>query len=334
MIVQNAQGRQRAARNSPLRTYQIMGNHVATDFALRDLPPGIDARTTTTVLSTTRAFPPVGDLVREICDAGGNSVFRLSESASGLQYWARAIGTFWIEPDGARIWYRPAAGARDADIEHVISGPVLGLAFQSQGQTLLHAGAVAIDGHAAGFMAPHGFGKSTLAASFARSGHALITDDVLPLGEREGRITARQGVPRIKLWGDALVALGDDEDQYEVVLTGADKRRIPLNHRWGKPAPAELPLTALYLLEPHTDPARPIICTDLDPIQAVLSVLGNTYMADSLRGARAIRALDAATRIASAVPVRSIAYYRSFDTLPALHEAIRADMRQHRRRHD
>jgi hypothetical protein len=311
-----------------------MGNHVAADFALRDLPPGIDPRTTTTVLSTTRAFPPAGVLVREICDAGGCSVFRLSESPSGLQYWARAIGTFWIEPDGTRVWYRTEVGARQADIEHVISGPVLGLAFQSQGQTLLHAGAVAIDGSAAGFMAPHGFGKSTLAASFAQSGHALITDDILPLAEQEGRITAHQGVPRMKLWGDALAALGDDEHQYEVVLTGACKRRIPLNNRWGKPAPAELPLLALYLLDPHTDPTRPISCTDLDPIQAVLSVLGNTYMADSLRGARAIRALDAATRIASAVPVRSIAYFRSFDTLPALRGAIRADVREQRHRHD
>lgn len=331
MIVQRAPRYPGTTRRAPLRAFHVMGNDVVSDFALRDLPHGAVAKASTSLLATTRPFPPAGAVLREVHDTAGASVFRVTESEVGLQYWARDVGTFWIERCGTRIWYRVEPDVPVADVEHLLAGPVLGLAFQSQGQTLLHAGAVAIDGLAIGFMAPHGFGKSTLTASFARAGFPVITDDLLPLGEHGGRLIAYQGVPRMKLWRDSLAALGDDEQQYDIVLSGAEKRRVPVGGRWGAATTTALPLAALYLLEPHTDPTRPIAIAGLSRVQSVLSVLGNTYMADALRGQRAVRALAAASRVTSAVTVRSVSYYRDFATLPALRTALCADARE---RHD
>lgn len=334
MIVESGSRYPNATRRSPLHAYRIMGNDVVSDLLLRDLPASVGARATTTVLATARTFPPPGNLVREIRDAEGGSVFQLTESDAGLQYRARGVGTFWIEPGGTRIWYCVEPGARAADIEHVLSGPVLGLGFQAQGQSLLHAGAVSVDRFALGFMAPHGYGKSTLTASFVQAGHAMLTDDALSLGDRDGSVTARQSVSRMKLWGDSLAALGDDEANHDVVLSGSRKRRVPVGDLWGGATARELPLAALYLLEPHNDPARPIAISDLGATQSVLSVLGNTYMADALRGERALRALAAAARIASAVAVRGVSYYRAFETLPALRAALCADVRERQQRHD
>lgn len=334
MILQRLPPEPHARRRTPLRSYRIMGNHVVSDFALRDLPASVGARTTTSVLATTRAFPPAGDLVREIRDDGGDAIVRLTESAAGLQYRARDVGTFWIEPCGRHIWYRIDPDALLSDVEHMLAGPVLGLGFQAQGQTLLHAGAVAVDGVAVGFMASHGFGKSTLTASFVQAGHAMITDDVLPLNEHDGQWSAHQSVPRMKLWGDSLAAFGEDEQRYDRVISRMEKRRVPVDGRWGRATANALPLAALYLLQPHADPARPVEVAAIDPVQSVLAVLGNTYMADALRGERALRALAAATRIASVVPVRSVSYHRAFDTLPDLRAALCADVREQQQRHD
>ena len=50
------------------------------------------------------------------------------------------------------------------------------------------------------------------------------------------------------------------------------------------------------------------------------------YMPETLRGARAVAALEAATRIAETVPVRTITYHRSFENLPAIRDAILRDV--------
>lgn len=308
--------------------FRIMGRTIATDFAFRDLPPA-SAAGATTVLASTAPFPDPGALVREVSDGPTGAPFiRVSEGCHGLQYWMAGVGSFWVEPAGTRVWYRLAPGCRTADVEHVLAGPVLGLAFQLQGQVQLHASAVVLDGAAVAFAASHGAGKSTLAASFARAGHALLTDDILPLADGPDGWSALRSLARIKLWEDSLTALGDDPARYDVVMRCTDKRRVPLGERWGAVAPDSVPLAAIYLLTPHAEEDRRIEVTNVAPLEAAMRLLGNMYIADALRGERAARALAAAAGLAASVPVRRLAYPRAYATLPALREAIIADVRR------
>jgi hypothetical protein len=306
-----------------------MGRDVVSDFPFNDLPgAGVDGAAMS-VMEGRETFPEPGALVREmVMDHATNAVIRVFEGPSGIHYSADNVGCFWIEPTGTRVWYRAAAGARPADIEHLLIGPVIGLALQLQGHVLLHASAVVVDGAAVAFAAPHGSGKSTLAASFVRAGHPLLTDDVLPLAEHEGGVRAMHSVARMKLWDDSLAALGEDHHHYDHAVSWLEKRRVRVGESWGEVAPGDLPLSAVYLLAPHQDSRAAIEFRDLTPVQAALQLVGNMYMAELLSGERAVRALDVAARMAPAVRIKRVSYRRSYDNLQELRASILADARR------
>ena len=61
------------------------------------------------------------------------------------------------------------------------------------------------------FMGHSGAGKSTLAAWFHDEGYRILADDVSVIGFGEGgQPTVRPGLPRLRLWRDALDATGRD----------------------------------------------------------------------------------------------------------------------------
>lgn len=64
--------------------------------------------------------------------------------------------------------------------------------------TLLHAGAVVLEGHAVLFLAPTNTGKSTLVRGFNRQGILALSDDKLAVHVREGRWRAVSAHGRIR----------------------------------------------------------------------------------------------------------------------------------------
>jgi hypothetical protein len=308
-----------------------MGRPVTTDFAFDDLDPTATSEGATSILETRAPFPSPGTLIRTVADADHEPArIQVFEGNDGIQYWVRDISRFWIEPSGTRVWYCTAPGAVSGDVDHVLAGPILGLAFQLQGQVILHASAVAVGDVAVAFAGPHGAGKSTLAASFVREGHQLVADDKLSVAARPTGFHALRSLPRMKLWEDSLAALDEDADRYEPVLSWGDKRRVTIGRHWGTGAPAELPLAAVYLLAPHRRLGSDITFEPVEPVPASFALLSNMYMAHLLRGQRAAQALDASVRMTTAVPIVRVSYGRAYDGLPVLRAAIIAD--SHRRR--
>jgi hypothetical protein len=305
----------------------LMGRDIASEFPLRALPPAATDRASVEVRSSRSPLPPSGRLVRAVHDESGAPRIRVYEGSGGIRYWARGIGAFWIAPDGTRVLYRLEDPVRPLDVEQILTGPVLGLALQQQGDLLLHAGAVVVDGAAAAFAAPHGWGKSTLTASFVRAGHAMLTDDILPLSWCGTGVVVHPSVPRIKLWEDSLGAFGEDEGDHRPVLSWLDKRRVEVGSGWGSVAAERVPLASLYLLAPHADAGAPIEIAALEPADAALQLVANMYMAEMSRGERAARSLTAAARLASIARVRRLSYCRTYENLSAIRAAVIADMR-------
>lgn len=238
----------------------------------------------------------------------------------GVRYTATGIGEFLIHDGGHRVTYSLQANAAPIDVQHMLTGPALVMALQLQGEFVLHGGAIERDGQVFAISAPHGFGKSTLTASFYRAGHPVRSDDVIPVREREGTFFGGQGQPWIKLWDNALEEFGDDVTQYDNVLTGYDKRIIP-----GVTTEGELPLRTIYLLAPHLHEDKPIEFQKLTGLEGALAVMASVYSPEILEGPLAVHNLDFATRVAAKVPVRVASYYRSFENLPAIREAILRD---------
>lgn len=145
-------------------------------------------------------------------------------------------GTMLIDNDIARFLVRggddillelkPGASTRDA--RAYLLGSIMGAVLHQRRLLPLHANAVVIDGRAVAFSGASGTGKSTLAAHFRSQGRAVLSDDVCVITfDRDGQALAWPGIPRIKLWGDALAAFGRTAGDLERVLDGQDKFSLP-----------------------------------------------------------------------------------------------------------
>lgn|GEM_PF-3417530 len=300
---------------------------VRSDFPFRDLHRiSGDA-----AFELVRANSPLlidGLQVRALWDPTRNlHTLRVFENDAGITWDVTDVGRFHVDSTGRTITYDLQPGALLSDAENMLVGPVLSVAGQQAGHVMLHASAVQFAGGAIAFSAPSGFGKSTLVASFREERLPLISDDVLPvLFESQGPVAVPY-LPKIKLWAESLAALGADCDAFDPVLSWRDKRRVKVD-AWGQPARQPVPLRVLYLLAPRDQAGVPPRFEPVEPSTRWRAVHACMYMAEMLRGRRAALALDAAIRLSEAVPVRVVSYCRSFETLPALREAILRDAEQ------
>lgn len=317
-----------------------MGELVASDFPFRDLeaddrspgrPPG-DAEPVPAVQITSHDgdFPPLGVLVREIVEPEAGRHLRVWANERGLQWTVGGVGRFWLNPEGTEARYQLQADALESDVEQILLGPVLGIARQSRGGTLLHGSAVLCDGGVAIFCAPGGSGKSTLAAQFGRREHLIVADDAVPLDVSGSRVVATPYVPRLKLWEPSFAAFGEQPDQYDRILSGHGKRRVKPSGRWGAVAPEPAPVVAIYALAPYSPGAvggdRDVIVDPIPPLEATLYLAANMYMSEIATSERSRAQLRSAALVAERVPIRRLLYQRTFEQLPGLVAAITGDL--------
>jgi hypothetical protein len=298
---------------------------VLADIAGCDLPAGGDSVVRVQVEAADVANPAEASMVRTSPGSDGTPAIQLMATADGFIYDVEGVARFFIASSGDYVGHSIVPGAAIHDIDHFLAGPVLGLAFQLRGGIALHASAVMIDGQAVAFSAGHGAGKSTLATNLGVLGLPVVTDDVLALRAEGDGWTAIRSLPRAKLWGDSLEALGRSVEQFGTVVSWLGKRRITIGRDFGSLAPEELPLGAIYLLDPRSS-ERELEIAPIEGSQAALMLLGNMYMPEAIRGPRTASTLDAAIAMTSRVPVRRITYYRSYEAFTSIRDAVLADL--------
>src|SRR5207302_2010220 len=159
-------------------------------------------------------------------------------AAGGTLLVIEDVGRYWVA-DGASVIVEPLLEAPDRNVRLFLLGSVLGLVLHQRGLLPLHANAVEIGGRAFLFMGPSGEGKSTLAAWFHDRGLRVIADDVcVAERQRDGRLLAFPGIPRLRLWKDALEATGRCSRSYERSYRGDDsyeKFDVPIAARGDEP---------------------------------------------------------------------------------------------------
>lgn len=176
---------------------------------------------------------------------------------------------------GTRIIVDAANGVPDRNIRLFLLGSAFGALLHQRGMLPLHANAIEIDGRAVAFMGESGAGKSTLAAWFHDRGHAVLADDVCVIDFDTSAVPcAVPGIPRLRLWAEALDATGRDAGDYEYSYLEADqpnKFDVPIRAR---PAGSEpTPLAGLFLL----DRANAFSIEQLAGLDAVQAVAHHTY---------------------------------------------------------
>ena len=120
---------------------------------------------------------PPGRLVRRWNRDGNERFFaRLFDDGRCYRLSVEGEGTFIVDTSGPRISV-PVDGNHVKREERLWGIPAL-LCFLARGDLPLHAAAIEIEGEAILLAAPGTFGKTTLAAGFARAGYRLLAEDL------------------------------------------------------------------------------------------------------------------------------------------------------------
>ena len=193
--------------------------------------------------------------------------------ANRMLFEAPGIARFLIS-NGRTIRFQPCLDqARDDQAIRVyMLGTALGVLLHQRGLFALHASGVVTPSGAWLFTGHSGAGKSTLVAWLHRRfGWPILSDDVTVIDAAEGSLHARAGIPRLRLWRDALSALSVPEDGLVRDLVRFDKFQLALGAGHGETTP----LRGLVLLESVDDTASSV--TRLRGHEALATVMGSVY---------------------------------------------------------
>jgi hypothetical protein len=174
---------------------------------------------------------------------------------------------------GREIVIDPVPGCSDRNIRLFLLGSALGGILHQRGLLPLHANAIEIGGRAVAFMGHSGAGKSTMAAWFLDRGYRVLADDVCVVTTDEaGRPVAHRGIPRLRLWREAIEVTGRTAEDYELSFDDMDKYNVPT------PRPEDLrpiPLDHIYLLRKAEH--EPAGVRRLEGVEAIDALVANTY---------------------------------------------------------
>lgn len=168
----------------------------------------------------------------------------------GVLLVVQGVAQFWIK-NGTEIVVEPNSGVPVKNVRLFLLGSAMGVLLHQRGLLPLHANAVKIGDKAFAFMGQSGSGKSTLAAWFHHHGFRVIADDVCVVRfDADERPLVAPGLPRLRLWKDALEKTGRQCSQFSRSYAGdeaADKFDVPLPRITAVRSDVEL--AGVYVLE-------------------------------------------------------------------------------------
>jgi hypothetical protein len=231
---------------------------------------------------------------------------------------------FLFDPELNEVICTPHPGQRDEEIiRFLFLGLVVSFALHLRGLHNLHASAVKIGNGAVAFSAPPGGGKSTLTTYFLNAGHALLSDDVLPLQLRGEEIYALPGPPQLRLWPDAAARLWCDPLTLPRHALQTEKRQIWLPHSKRFYCREPLPLRTIYFLE--RSQTRKSSIEPVSQRETLLALVCSTFGNFLLDGALLARQMAFFAQAVPKVVCRRLRVPLDFDGLSSTYDMILGD---------
>jgi hypothetical protein len=229
------------------------------------------------------------------------------------------LADFEISLDGQNVAMWRAPGVQESTAEHLYLNQAVPLALSRQGRLVLHASAVEIKGQCIAFAGPSGRGKSTLAASFATSGHRFLTDDGLQLAVQGGRLEAMPSHPSIRLWADSQRAIMPAGAPSAEPVEYTSKVRFLADASLGY-CPDPQPVRALFFLGPgDSDHVR---IEPLRPQAALVELVRHSFLLDISEQQMLASHFDEISRTANLGALYHLDYPRRYEMLAEVRHSI------------
>ncbi|MEA2999624.1 MAG: hypothetical protein QOK17_1457 [Sphingomonadales bacterium] len=295
-----------------LALYSVFGLVIASEIELAELEPAASGAAADAVVRRGAvSAPEAGPGYSAAGDATLLTVPRVAR---------------YLISGGRGIVVDSAPGASERNVRLFLLGSAFGALLHQRGLLPLHANAIEIGDRAFAFCGHSGAGKSTVAAWFHDRGHRILADDVCVIGfDKDGRALAYPGIPRLRLWKEALEASGREAGAFARSFDDLDKYDVPT----GREAPLRpLPLGAIYLLRRTEEGATPAEVKRFAGVDAVETLVSNTYRGAYLKTiGRTGEHLSACLRIARAVPLFMAERAWGFDRFDAQARRLEAHAR-------
>jgi hypothetical protein len=250
--------------------------------------------------------------------------------ADGLRFIYANEATFDLQPGGITCYLD---GMPSKPAEHLLLSSILPAWLEMQGLLAFHASAVADKGRFAAFLGGQGSGKSSLAAGFLQSGLPLLTDDILAVKIEGDRIVGNPGLPEMRLWPESERHFSLGLNGFARLNPGENKGRLRLaESSMDQFCETPLPPGCFYILD-RRDPSQGqnrLAIQDLDPKEAAFELMRCSYVPYILLSkiVDISQRLEKIIRLAGSAPVRRLVYPGDYAYLPAVTEALLADLAQ------
>ena len=229
------------------------------------------------------------------------------------------LAEFAVDDEGRQVRAWPAPGVDHATVRHLYLNQVQPLAWSKQGKLVLHGSAVEIEGQGVAFIGPSGYGKSTLAASFATSGSSFLSDDGLVIEESATGYMIVPHHPSIRLWQDSRAALINPQVAPAPPVQYTNKARFLAGDAVAFCAqPRELRRVYFLAAQGAREPAF----TRMKPADALVELVKNSFMLDTDEAATLSSNFDLLSRLVSLPVYFRLDYPRSYRSLPGVRAAI------------
>lgn len=211
-------------------------------------------------------------------------------------------------------------------VEICLVGNVMAYWLERRGTLALHASAVVVRGGAVAFLAGTSRGKTTAACAFLSAGHALLTDDILPLGVSSQEVSALPGFPQMKLLPAQVDFLGLGTGDFKKVHPLFEKLMVPIGRTYGSFHDRSVPLAAVYLLDRDENAGAPG-CTLLGRSEAFIELLRHSFAAELVdaidRGRDRFGRISTAARL---VPVKRLRLPAGYEHLDRVVSCVEEDL--------
>lgn len=195
-------------------------------------------------------------------------------------------------------------------IEHLLVDQVLPRLLAHEGNLLLHACALNVQGRTVLFLGKSGWGKSTVAGLFHQGGYQLYSDDCVLLRQQGTAWQALATYPSLRLYEDSISNIFTGDSALSPVSEYSDKQRIALTLEHENSIP---PLHAMYLLSDPEVATNEILITSMQPGNTCIELIQRSFRLDLGNAGQSRTLMAFAAALTKSVPAYRLSYPHDFE---------------------